>query len=626
MKKITGFFLSIVMLMLCLPSNAQTMISEGDVTRQVENTPPTDNWVLYTRVGTPPSSAVFVVGPGTPPLGCGSLQLTTVTGAEKVTLFNFDHIGVQLDAIESISYSTYRSAAENTAQVAALNLQIDYNGDAPGGFTTLIFEPVYNTDQGALVNDMWQYWDAINGGAGRWWSSNPIPGLPNRDTFLEWEDIHDQNPDAVILGGVGVNQGSGNPGLTSAVDAFNFNGTIYNFEPDADGDGIADCYDCAPSDKKNDKVMICHNGKTLCISRNAVDAHLAHGDALGHCPASSVALANKQVNRSSNTKKPPVNYMQPSLFGDASYVTPGNNSCNAVKVSSVGTTYGGIDFMVPVGLTVADLEYLSSDYKITQGGAGGGSPRFVAQTPNGNVFFYFGTPPNYTDPADNVWHNSGNLASPLSLVDATQIGGAFYQPYASVQAAYGSLPVEAIYIVADGAWAFPNGQTIVFDNTNVNGTMYNYDDCDNDGVPNDYDCSINDKKNDKVIVCHNGKALCVAQSAVKAHLDHGDQLGACPTAAITREISPEFLLLEEVKVAAYPSPSNGQFNVQLPVLQSAKAEIVVMNLDGKVISRRSVNADGQVEKFDLRKQASGVYFIKVVSEEGVQNLKVVVQR
>lgn len=34
---------------------------------------------------------------------------------------------------------------------------------------------------------------------------------------------------------------------------------------------------------KNDKVTVCHKGKTLCISPSAVNAHLNHGDVLGSC-------------------------------------------------------------------------------------------------------------------------------------------------------------------------------------------------------------------------------------------------------------------------------------------------------------------------------------------------------
>ena len=38
---------------------------------------------------------------------------------------------------------------------------------------------------------------------------------------------------------------------------------------------------------KNDKVKVCHNGKELCISPNAVQAHLGHGDKIGGCDSSS---------------------------------------------------------------------------------------------------------------------------------------------------------------------------------------------------------------------------------------------------------------------------------------------------------------------------------------------------
>lgn len=37
---------------------------------------------------------------------------------------------------------------------------------------------------------------------------------------------------------------------------------------------------------KNDKVLVCHNGQEICISANAVQAHLNHGDYLGSCTTS----------------------------------------------------------------------------------------------------------------------------------------------------------------------------------------------------------------------------------------------------------------------------------------------------------------------------------------------------
>ena len=105
------------------PAMAQTteVVTEADVTRQAENTPPTDNWVLYTRVGTPSTAGAFVDGPAGAPLGTGSLQLTTTTDSEKVFLFNYDHAGTALEDVDDIAYSTYRTAG-SLQQVAALNM------------------------------------------------------------------------------------------------------------------------------------------------------------------------------------------------------------------------------------------------------------------------------------------------------------------------------------------------------------------------------------------------------------------------------------------------------------------------------------------------------------------------
>jgi hypothetical protein len=210
----------------------RVVITEDDIVRQAENTPPTNNWVLYTRLA---GNGVFRVGPGAPPSRIGSFETVTPTGADKVTLFNYDHVGTALADIDQIGYATYRDSGAVANQLPAINIQVDANGAAPGGFTTLVFEPVYNTNQGAIQDDAWQTWDAYAGGQAIWWSSNPIPGAPNRDTFVSWDTILANNPDAVIVGGFGVNQGSGNPALTASTDVLTlgYDGecVTYDFEP-----------------------------------------------------------------------------------------------------------------------------------------------------------------------------------------------------------------------------------------------------------------------------------------------------------------------------------------------------------------------------------------------------------
>jgi len=189
-----------------------------------------------------------------------------------------------------------------------------------------------------------------------------------------------------------------------------------------------------------------------------------------------------------------------SLFDSAHYISPGNASARAVQlVSDNAQADGGIDYAIgSAPLTVADLTNLSTDYRFDAGSCGGGSPRFQVnvQTPsNGvkNIFVYIGPPPNYTGCPANVWANTSNLVTPASLVDATQLGGAFYEPWSAAVAAYGTYPVVGIQLVADGGWAFPStGQTVDVDNTMINSTTYTYevpvatakDECKNGGWQN----------------------------------------------------------------------------------------------------------------------------------------------
>src|ERR1044072_9799174 len=114
-----------------------------------------------------------------------------------------------------------------------------------------------------------------------------------------------------------------------------------------------------------------------------------------------------------------------SLFGNATLVSPGNNSPTAVQLSSTcpgGSSqcvanntfsFSGVNFAVPAGITVGMLNNLSTDYNFSAGGCGGGSPRFQVDATNGTnsgtINFYIGPPPNYNTCVLNAWVNSGHL-------------------------------------------------------------------------------------------------------------------------------------------------------------------------------------------------------------------------
>jgi hypothetical protein len=186
-----------------------------------------------------------------------------------------------------------------------------------------------------------------------------------------------------------------------------------------------------------------------------------------------------------------------SLFGSATYVSPGHNSNRAVQLISDANTgvYSGIDFSVPSGLTINNLNTLSTDYDFTAASCANGSPRFgivLAGFPNSNIFVYIGPPPNYTGCPPNTWLNTGNLLTFASLVDTSQLpGGNFYDTWGAAQARYSGQDVIDIFLVSDNGPS-PTGlgsQTVLVDNTNVNGTIYDYefaskDDCKDGGWKN----------------------------------------------------------------------------------------------------------------------------------------------
>lgn len=213
-------------------STNNVVVTESDIARQPDNTFPTRNWVFY--IVTPTTLGAFVTGPGSPPLGSGSFSMGTPSNPDHGVLFNFDHVGTLLADINAISFATYRFAISTAGQgvLPAINIAVDPNGPSvAGGFTTLVYEPIYNTDPNSIVPGVWRSWDAY---AGLWWSTRAIPGVCARDCLVTWSQIVASNPNATILGGFGVNQGSFSGGLFAATDALTIghggSTWIYNFE------------------------------------------------------------------------------------------------------------------------------------------------------------------------------------------------------------------------------------------------------------------------------------------------------------------------------------------------------------------------------------------------------------
>ncbi len=214
--------------------NNTVIVREADVTRAIENDTPSNNWMLYTRPSADVESGDFVVGPASPPLGSGSFRTVTATAGSKVYLFNYDHIGTALSAIEGIAYDTYKAPGVIGVAFPSINIQIDINGGTldAGDFRTLVFEP-YVQPGFVDATGVWETRDAYGAGNAKWWSTGNANGC-GQSTPCSWTNILAAFPGATIVGGFGINQGSGNTGLDASTDAlliaYGGNSVTYDFE------------------------------------------------------------------------------------------------------------------------------------------------------------------------------------------------------------------------------------------------------------------------------------------------------------------------------------------------------------------------------------------------------------
>lgn len=179
-----------------------------------------------------------------------------------------------------------------------------------------------------------------------------------------------------------------------------------------------------------------------------------------------------------------------TLDGDAS-VVPGGNPGNAVKLTSdADPGYGAVEYTVSAGTTFATLDVLSTDFMVEADDVCfGGSPRFQITVPEmgpleagdvsgeDNIFVYF-EPHEVGDPlcTPETWISSGDLLEAGQTVDTSQLGGTFYHDYADTVADFGTLAVSEVSLVVDAGWGALDGeQTVLFDNTNIDGTVYTYE-------------------------------------------------------------------------------------------------------------------------------------------------------
>ena len=223
-----------------------------------------NGWLFFNEGAT--GTGGFETGPDTPPLGEGSANLI-VDSTGRHNLGTQAYAGTRLDQISELRYSTFKNTNSNQAIDIALQFDIDYDGD--GGNNAyqgrLVFEP-YLTGANPQEN-VWQTWHPLVNG--KFYASRPgangSNGVCPQNAPCTWSQVLANFPNASIHANYGLPGmllfRAGGPwptGYDGNVDAFtigiNRNDTTFDFEPDADADGIGDGADNCPSTPNNDQT------------------------------------------------------------------------------------------------------------------------------------------------------------------------------------------------------------------------------------------------------------------------------------------------------------------------------------------------------------------------------------
>jgi hypothetical protein len=163
--------------------------------------------------------------------GDAALRLTTPGSNDKASIIYRSGTGSPLaEWIPTAAYSAYQDSADNPIQFPSLQLEVDFNGPAEGGFSTLTYEPVYND-----VSTAPKEWHHYQAGLGDWCSTRAIPGVIEANQ-TRCDNAGDKPLSAylassgIVVTGVVINQGGGNAGLDAAVDLVSTPSTTYDFE------------------------------------------------------------------------------------------------------------------------------------------------------------------------------------------------------------------------------------------------------------------------------------------------------------------------------------------------------------------------------------------------------------
>lgn len=141
----------------------------------------------------------------------------------------------------------------------------------------------------------------------------------------------------------------------------------------------------------------------------------------------------------------------------------------------------------------------------------------------------------------------------------------------------------------------------------------------------------NNPRNPKVLVCKvppgnpaNRHEICVAPSAVAAHLATGSYVGPCNQAGSgARQAGVGFEVGKDMLV--YPNPSPGLYFIELQPEEAVTVRIEVYDAQGKLVLKQQVPFGGSLEQheLDLQHVSPGVYHLRVQYAQQMRHARLV---
>ncbi|PJJ08402.1 putative secreted protein (Por secretion system target) [Flavobacterium sp. 1] len=131
--------------------------------------------------------------------------------------------------------------------------------------------------------------------------------------------------------------------------------------------------------------------------------------------------------------------------------------------------------------------------------------------------------------------------------------------------------------------------------------------------------------NDKVMVCHNNKEICVSPNSVQSHLDHGDKLGSCTASArIESKNNGKTSNTENQNTAkdvtVYPNPVTSLLNVKVSEVRSG-ATLELYNSLGMKLQSQTLTSTLEVVSLD--KLPTGMYFLNIKNGNEITVKKII---